>query len=633
MNTTNNQSPQDFYREQREYVQEQERQAQSEFVASADAAGVGLVDDEMLAQTMRSVRYATEANAISDLVDNSIEAGASQIHIACNFDAKGVVTDVATIDDGAGIVREFLSHALRWGATSRKGRRGLFGRFGHGLSSASVNRGTRYSVFSRVDLDDGFYMATVDLDNLSRDEKTGAVRLPDCVEEGLPEWVVAYCQQHVSGGVGAVKTVVVWSDLDRMTWKKEKALVNGFREHLGICYAGWLNTVKIIVQGEPVEPVDVLFTTPDTRYHEIDGYPNAIPVFTSEVPIADLNGEKHMLKIRISHLPLAAYEAVAKLGLQGRPKKIRMSIRSDYNGIFVCRNGRFIELARPEIRPFASWQPYKRQTAIAIDFPPALDEVFGVTPDKQTIKIPDSVIDTLAAAGVADAVRSVDRVVAKERSVANTKRDVIHIEDGKTRPSEVVMDRVIKLTSSSSGTATGIVQSTETAEKADKELTREVKEHAAATGQDEDSAREVVEHRLAERPFTVVWTSNGADGAFFSWRLVGPQMRLEINTDHVFYSELYSLIPKEAAEVRSALELLLWSLAKTEADSRDDRLVVLRDGRMTTSKWLANALELHPAIFKRAGSKEEARDDDQIGWEEDDSDSVEETADDSQPAS
>ncbi|SVB91071.1 uncharacterized protein METZ01_LOCUS243925, partial [marine metagenome] len=315
MSSTDRQSPQDHYRDQRDYVKAQELLGQSEYVASADASGVGLVDDEMIVVGMRSVRYATEAHAISDLVDNSIESGASQVHIACHFDGKGNVSEVATLDDGSGMETGFLPHSVRWGATSRKGQRNVFGRFGHGLSSASVNRGQRFAVYSRTDPGDVFHMTSLDLNDLPRDEETGAVRRPGCVEQALPVWVVDYAQKHVSGGVGAVMTVVVWSDLDRMKWHKEKALAHGFMQHLGICYGGWLGTVKIVVQGEAVDPVDPLFITPSHRYFDLEGFPKAIPFFSVEVPIADLDGEKHMVKVRISHIPVDAYDAQAKEGL------------------------------------------------------------------------------------------------------------------------------------------------------------------------------------------------------------------------------------------------------------------------------------------------------------------------------
>ena len=55
------------------------------------------------------------------------------------------------------------------------------------------------------------------------------------------------------GGVGSVRTVIVWRDLDRLASKTVAAFNESLQRHFGITYAGWLSQVKLAVNGKKVE--------------------------------------------------------------------------------------------------------------------------------------------------------------------------------------------------------------------------------------------------------------------------------------------------------------------------------------------------------------------------------------------
>src|SRR5579875_2238520 len=110
---------QQHLKEQREYVQKRHLEAQRRTARTAGATG--LVDEKMLAQTMRSVRYQDEGHAAGDVIDNAIESGATQVHLA--FRTEGAaIQEIAFIDDGSGIEPSFLPHATKWGGSSNEGR-------------------------------------------------------------------------------------------------------------------------------------------------------------------------------------------------------------------------------------------------------------------------------------------------------------------------------------------------------------------------------------------------------------------------------------------------------------------------------------------------------------------------------
>ena len=67
--------------------------------------------------SMRSSGYTSTAYVFGDLIDNSIEAGASKIII--DFDKS--LNKILVIDDGMGMQPELISHAMTYGGTHRHG--------------------------------------------------------------------------------------------------------------------------------------------------------------------------------------------------------------------------------------------------------------------------------------------------------------------------------------------------------------------------------------------------------------------------------------------------------------------------------------------------------------------------------
>ncbi|HEX6947168.1 MAG TPA: ATP-binding protein [Acidimicrobiia bacterium] len=575
-------------------------------------SGSGLVDERMLAESMRSVRYQSEANAIADLIDNSIEAGASAIHIVYNTDGDKIV-EIAVIDDGSGILPEFLPIATKWGGSSNEGRRNIFGRFGFGLPSSSVNRGRAYEVHSRTSPDHPFQAVSIDLDNLVA--KDGIVHLPDVKERPLPAWVTEYVtgnddegRARFPNGIDGVRTVVIWRKMDRLVWPNRQQSTARLREHFGITYASWLDVVEIAVNGKKVEPVDVLFTTPGYRWYDIDGFPKAEPqsdiVFTAK----DRDGREHPIRVRMSLLLVDAYEATVPPEGKGNHIRIRTRIRTDYNGIFVTRNGRFIELAKPDV---IAWNPYARQVGLAIDFPPQLDELFGVTPDKQSISLSDPLLHMLEDHGVIRAFRHLTRVVADERSRRKAERDALLRDENSVRPSEVAIAKVIErdVRSRPGGD--------EALKEAEKNLRRKIKELAAASGVDEAEIKKAQERLHKSRPYRVEFVHELDQDPFYTPYMEGTQVVLRVNTAHPWYREVYSALEAHQAEVRSGLELLLWILAIHEIDASGEKRVFYRNERRSWSARLADAFDIHPEIFGKRTNKKQS-DGDIEEWGEDD---------------
>lgn len=604
--------------EQRAYVKSRHLKAQRRTAKTAGATG--LVDEKMLAQTMRSVRYKDEGHAAGDIIDNAIESGSTQVHLA--FRTEGTaIKEIAFIDDGSGIDPEFLPHATKWGGSSNEGRRNTFGRFGFGLPSASVNRGTRFTVYSRIDSAKPFLAVTVDLEHLAVEGQV--VSLPEPGEEDLPGWIVQYVEDGAAdsaafdGGLDAARTIVVWSDLDRLAWKNRQQSTARFREHLGITYAGWLDVCRLVVDHQAVEPVDVLFTTPSYRYYDIPGFAKAEPQQSIRFEAQDTDGAKHEVIVRFSYLSVDAHDAAVSTGGKGAPKKIRQSIRKTYNGVFVTRNGRFIEVAQPgEI----SWSVYARQIGMALDFPPDLDELFGVTPDKQTIVFTDRVTAMLEANGVFRAHKSLVDQVAKERARLRAEREAEAANPQGPRASEETVAKVV-----SKDVRRTRKMGKETKQEAEENFKERVKRLSDETGVAEEQVREAQEQLDAKKPYRVDFASLSEDMPFYVPKMDGTQTVLEINTEHPWYREVYLRLA-ENPEMRSALEVTLLVLGACELETSGQARVFYRNERRAWSRMLADGFDLHAQVFSGATSREEIEVDDASAWVEDEADVLAEGA-------
>ena len=99
---------------------------------------------------MRDIGYTLET-ALADVIDNSITAGASVIHLKAEGSAEGF--RIAVLDDGCGMSEVELEHAMRMGSKNPLEIRPAsdLGRFGLGMKTASFSQCRRLTVVTRKD--------------------------------------------------------------------------------------------------------------------------------------------------------------------------------------------------------------------------------------------------------------------------------------------------------------------------------------------------------------------------------------------------------------------------------------------------------------------------------------------------
>jgi hypothetical protein len=134
-----------------------------------------------LIESMRDIGYTLET-ALADVVDNSITAGATNVHI--HVDSTGADVKIGIVDDGKGMDRNDLIDAMRLGSRHPLESRAThdLGRFGLGLKTASFSQCRRLTVVSRKNT--ATSVAIWDLDHVAKKE-SWSLLVPDRAD-GIP---------------------------------------------------------------------------------------------------------------------------------------------------------------------------------------------------------------------------------------------------------------------------------------------------------------------------------------------------------------------------------------------------------------------------------------------------------------
>lgn len=524
---------------------------------SKDGFNFGLTIAKAFVNSIRDLGYKDPGTAMNELIDNAIESDAQEIHIATELDKNDKVTSIAIIDNGHGMIPEMARASLVWGGTDREGSRKGFGRYGYGLPSASVSQGLSYSVFTRIDTGD-YSKVGMDLDELDSDKylQNNQVVIPKPVKANLPKWVENYINANFKSGISAVRTVIVWDRLDRLSWKKSDTFDARMKENLGLTYRNFLNWHKLVVNGAKVEPLDPLFTTEGGRFFDFDEErAEVIPGMDLNIP--DSNGEVHKVKVRLSYMS-PTFMAIDKTRpAAGKNANPRFNVRKRNNGFIVCRNGRQIDVVKQN--EITTFQNNDRHLGIELDFPAALDEMFGVTTSKQQITLSDKVWDHLVAAGFERALSDIRKRVLrakKELAISTEKGD-------EPNPSEELIKENSKFIRRKP-------LSDEAAEEAKRNQENRLKQKSKESGVDIEVLRKQYLVSSAAGSFEVRFESISGN-VFYSVQQEGGKFVLTYNTNHPFYENFYSIGNGPLAiRYRAGLDVFFYSMGVQEMDGNSE---------------------------------------------------------------
>ena len=322
--------------------------------------------------------------AVADLVDNSIEAGASVIDIQVYLQQDGKPA-VSIVDDGCGMDRDGLLNAMRYGAAAVDDPSRL-GRFGLGLKTASTGFCRRLTLVSTPGGGVQKMFATWDLDVVA--ERNDWIYE---IGEMTPDQGDAFEEardvlEGLTGERPDKGTLVTWEKVDRLLVNRHGGELKNpaagletkkrqLREHLGTVFHRYLDpddgrarTVVVAVDGEKVEPWDPF----------CEKFEQVKPELKKEIKLATSDGED------LGSVFVRGFILPHKNDIDDPEYVSKAAISLANQGVYVYRENRMID--GPIWLGFTK-ETHLNQLRIEISYEARHDDYFIVDVKKKDLKI------------------------------------------------------------------------------------------------------------------------------------------------------------------------------------------------------------------------------------------------------
>jgi len=553
-----------------------------------DKEQFGLIKIEAFLTGMRALGYKDPGWAIAEMIDNSIQAGATTTEILFGPEVKkGRPGQLAVFDDGCGMIPEMLPYAIMWGGTERANDRTGFGRFGFGLPSAAISIGARYSVYSKTTKQDFWSKQPVDFEKMvdeGHNEETSSV-----VQEDPPAWVYKQIPTLRKAEHG---TVIVLEDLRNLKhgWQTAAKLKSALKSKLGMIYRHWLPSTNILVNGDQVDQVDPLFLLESARgFRDKDNPVQAIGINTHIFEMEGPEGKKGIVSIRASYLPANFHynDPDQPAGQKEKFIENRWKPMKDEHGLLITREGRHIDTIKPPSR-FYTWQSYDMHVKIELDFTADLDGFFGMTTAKQQIRMEDHLWDKLFSNSESSGrLKALIKDMRIMHSASRKEHDA-RVQNLGTDPDKVTQAEQAMEDSRKFKSTKKLKPSKKLKEEAEANLKAAVSKKRKELGQTEQEAHAAV-GKETTKAYRVGYEQLEGAPYIRPMRLVD-QIIVKINTAHPFYSRHYARLDPKG---RQAVDVLFLAQAECELESpNDDQQRFHQSFRQAVSERTRQALSI-----------------------------------------
>ena len=326
-------------------------------------------------QATRDSGYKGTSSAVAELVDNSLQAGATIIAVQLTVDGDDEHPIVLTLsDNGTGMDSRTLRTALRFGGSTRFNNRNGLGRYGMGLPNSSLSQAKRVTVHTWGSKKGRVLRSYLDIDEIVRG---------DLIEVPKPTRV---CRPAFVNGCDS-GTVVTWTRCDRLDNQRISTITRKLLNSLGRRFRYFLwEGVSITVNGDSVMPIDPLFLHPSAIYSGATQFAEDIVYEVAADPAVP--SKTGLVRVRFAELPAGEWSKLTnqekRAGgiVKGAGVSIVRACREvDYGWFFLGGKRR---------------ENYDDWWRCEIQFEPVLDEAFGITHTKQQFRPRPHLIEALS---------------------------------------------------------------------------------------------------------------------------------------------------------------------------------------------------------------------------------------------
>lgn len=318
------------------------------------------------------------AQAVADIVDNSIAARATLVTIDVEFDGDNSLVRIA--DNGKGMTPEQLREAMRYGS-EREYEDDDLGKFGLGLKTASMSQCQRLSVASRYNRERANISAYAwDLDHIIKTNRWEILPIDD-TDLGPA------IKQPLKDTTG---TVVLWQRLDRilgyrhpygeMARKQLSQMCRDIEEHLSMVFHLFISgqvsrkRLRIFVNGNEIKPWDP-FCQSETKTKKLQ------PIHF-HVDYEGVQGEVVIQPFVLPHQN--DFSSPEAFRIASGPNNWNQQ-----QGFYIYRANRMIQSGGwSKLRAV---DEHVKLARIAVSFSPALDEAFKINVAKMRVQLPTKI--------------------------------------------------------------------------------------------------------------------------------------------------------------------------------------------------------------------------------------------------
>ena len=565
----------------------------------------GFMDSQYMSDTIRSTGYKSADNAIAEIIDNSIEAEAKDTFIIASegeIDGGKGITQIAFLDNGLGMDEKTLKIALRLGASRKRENREGIGRFGVGLTQASMSVCTRVEVYSWQGGIENCKRVYLDLDEVARKQQMNFIvseaQVPDEYSKYLyrkwPEFEDQKIDFRESG------TLVIWKRCDRNLPKKMKTLLDSLQKNLGRKFRYLIESKKQRIffitpdneeLNEEILPNDPLFLMKNNlvlgdpkkpgEFRLRNGGDFKEPIFEpfciegsnengeNEVEVEYYDNKEKKKKtskviIKFSVVREEFYSAKyinKKPGLLDLGKKFVKNL----SGISVVRANREIDFGRFGFNEKSDYVPEDRWWGCEIRFSPELDEAFGVSNNKQGVILqkPDEEEEEIYR--YEEGVNYVKPIWLQINKIVETTITRMRNRNTALRADKATSGNVVTNSEKAINNCDEENEGIETiTDKKRAQMTEEDKRQEAINIlKDMKNVQEPTDEDIEKILLNKVNIGYGklSRNNFFEITTTGISCKCIINVDHIFYKKFVSKI-KDNTEFISIFEIFLASIAR-----------------------------------------------------------------------
>ena len=496
------------------------------------------------------------ADALEDIADNSIAAGATEVIIRVWMTPAGEPF-VTVADNGHGMDEPELINAMTYGSAARPNPASL-GKFGLGLKTASTAMCRQLTVVTRGK-DGGLpHAASWDLDYV-QEHNEWLLQLPNPTPEQIE-----YLDEAANGNSG---TLVIWSKVDRLirdytnptgsaARNALRRRVDEFRTSLALTYLRFLRgdpqhrKVRIVLNEDEVKPWDP---------------------FDSEFGTEVLLDQEIAVEIRDADSTRNASFRLRAFALPPRSELTkdlsdRAQILTANQGFYIFREGRL--LAHGTWLGLRSTEPHLNLSRIELSFDHQLDDAFQIDIKKSRILLQRDLQDSLHQLVRPAIAEAEQRYRSNQRTVAVTTQGGLHSTSNKIIGQN--QDRLVSTTVTPTGEGQARVQNSR----------GETTISISIVSNDTPGPHIVVQDSLD-------------DGHLWRPTIVNGEHAVAINAGHPFYPRVYLANSNNGTAIQG-MNFLLWGLCQAEwavmTEDEKEHMDAVRREVSRVARVLANEL-------------------------------------------